>query len=61
MDQERLILADNTLRRAVQVDPQNYEAHFLLARLYHKTNRPDLAKQELTVAERLRAARGPVQ
>ena len=32
-----------------------YEAHFQLARVYHKTNRPELAKKEMEIASKLRA------
>jgi len=54
--QGRFFVAENALQRALQMDPQSYEAHFLLARIYHKTNRSELAKKEIAVAEKLRAA-----
>jgi Tfp pilus assembly protein PilF len=52
--QERYFVAENTLKRAIDMDPRNYEAHFQLARIYHKTNRPELAKQQMAVADELR-------
>jgi Tfp pilus assembly protein PilF len=39
---------------ARELAPQSYEAHFLLARIYHKTNRPELAKKEMEIANKLR-------
>lgn len=47
--------AEEALKRALELAPQSYEAHFLLARLYHKTSRPELAKREMEIANKLRA------
>jgi tetratricopeptide (TPR) repeat protein len=47
--------AEEALKRALELAPQNYEAHFQLARIYHKTNRPELAKREMEIANKLRA------
>jgi Tfp pilus assembly protein PilF len=58
-------VAENALKRALDMDPQNYEAQFLLARVYHKTDRPDLARATMAEAERLRNAaesrKAPIQ
>jgi superkiller protein 3 len=59
--QERHFVAENTLKRVIDMDPRNYEAHFQLARIYHKTNRPDLAKKEMSIANELRASSGGQQ
>lgn len=53
--QEKFGEAEHALRRALELAPQNYEAHFLLARIFHKTNRPERAKEELAIANKLRA------
>lgn len=55
-EQGQLAIAENSLRHALAIDPQNYEANFLLAKLYFRTNREDLAKQRMAVAEGLRKA-----
>jgi len=47
--------AEEALKRALELAPQSYEAHFQLARIYHKTNRPELAKREMEIANKLRA------
>src|SRR5712692_1933413 len=47
--------AEQALKRALELAPQNYEAHFSLARIYYKTNRPELAKKEMAVANKLRS------
>jgi tetratricopeptide (TPR) repeat protein len=52
--QGKYIDAEQALKRALELAPQNYEAHFSLARIYHKSNRPDLAKKEMTIANKLR-------
>ena len=46
--------AEEALKRALELAPQSYEAHFQLARIYHKTNRPELAKREMEIANKLR-------
>ena len=52
--QSKFPAAENALQRALEMDPQNYEAHFLLARVYYKTNRMQEAKSHMATAERLR-------
>ena len=54
--QERYFVAENTLKRVIDMEPRNYEAHFQLARIYHKTNRAEMAQKEMAVANELRAA-----
>jgi Tfp pilus assembly protein PilF len=46
------------LRRAIQYDPNNRTAHYLLAQLLQRTGRPDEAKREFEIAERLAGPRG---
>ncbi len=52
--QENVTVAEDALDMAIQIDPQSYEANFLLARLYQKTKRPDLAKKQMEIANKLR-------
>lgn len=52
--QEKYLEAEQALKRALELAPQSYEAHFLLARIYHKTSRPELAKKEIEIANKLR-------
>jgi predicted Zn-dependent protease len=53
-EQNNFAMAESSLKHALTLEPQDYQANFLLARLYFKTNRPDLAKQQMAIAERLR-------
>jgi hypothetical protein len=46
-EQGRLAIAENSPMHALAIEPQNYEANFLLAKLYFKTNLPNLAKQRM--------------
>lgn len=48
--------AENMLRHSVRLDPNNATAHHLLAQTLQQANRPDEAKQEFAIAERLRNA-----
>jgi Tfp pilus assembly protein PilF len=59
--QERYFVAENTLKRVIDMDPRMYEAHFQLARIYHKTGRPELARKEMSVANELKASGGGPQ
>ncbi len=54
--QDRHFVAENTLKRVIDMDPRNYEAHFQLARIYHKTNRAELARKEMAIANELRTS-----
>jgi Flp pilus assembly protein TadD len=48
--------AEGMLRQAVQYDPNNKAAHYLLGQLLQQTGRPDEARKELETAERLPGA-----
>ena len=50
--------AENMLRRALQMDPNNYSGHHLLAQVLQQSNRPEEARKEFEIAERLRAGAG---
>jgi tetratricopeptide (TPR) repeat protein len=50
--------AEGMLRRAIEYDPNNRTAHYLLAQLLQKAGRVDEAKQEFAVAERLQGQPG---
>ena len=45
--------AEGMLRRAIDYDPNNRTAHYLLAQLLQQTGRADEAKREFAIAERL--------
>jgi Tfp pilus assembly protein PilF len=47
--------AESILRRAVQMDPNNFSGHHLLAQVLQQANRPAEAKAEFDLAERLRS------
>jgi tetratricopeptide (TPR) repeat protein len=46
--------AENMLRHAVRMDPNNFSAHHLLAQVLQRSSRMDEAKREFEIAERLR-------
>ena len=46
------------LRRAIEYDPNNRTAHYLLAQLLQKAGRAEEAKQEFAIAERLQGQPG---
>ena len=48
--------AEGMLRRATQMDPNNFSAHHLLAQVLQRANRAEEAKREFETAEKLRAA-----
>lgn len=48
--------AESMLRRAVTMDPNNFSAHHLLAQVLQRSNKPDDAKREFELADRLRRA-----
>ncbi|MER3428932.1 MAG: hypothetical protein C4334_12755 [Pyrinomonas sp.] len=50
--------AENVLRRALRMDPNNYSGHHLLAQVLQQANRHEEAKREFELAERLRLAGG---
>ena len=41
------------MRRAIQYDPNNKSAHYLLAQLLQQAGRVEEAKKEFAIAERL--------
>jgi Flp pilus assembly protein TadD len=45
-------------RRAVELDPNNRTAHYLLAQLLQQLGRADEAKREFEIAEKLQGVRG---
>jgi tetratricopeptide (TPR) repeat protein len=53
-DQGKFAIAESSLKRALAIEPQNYQANYLLGRLYSKTNRPELARQQMALTEKLR-------
>src|SRR5712691_241277 len=53
-EQGKFAIAESSLKRALAIEPQNYQANYLLSRLYFKTNRPELAKQQMAITEKLR-------
>jgi tetratricopeptide (TPR) repeat protein len=46
--------AESMLRRAIEYDPNNRAAHYLLAQLLQQVGREDEAKREFEIAERLK-------
>jgi Tfp pilus assembly protein PilF len=45
--------AEGMLRRAIQYDPNNRTAHYLLAQLLQQMGRTEEAKREFAIAEKL--------
>ena len=45
--------AEGMLRRALQYDPNNKSAHYLLGQLLQQTGRTEEARRELEIAEKL--------
>lgn len=50
--------AEGMLRRAIDYDPNNRTAHYVLAQLLQQTGRADDAKREFAIAERLQSQPG---
>jgi len=48
--------AEGILRRAAQMDPNNASAHYLLAQVFQQTNRPEEARREFALAEKLQSS-----
>jgi tetratricopeptide (TPR) repeat protein len=46
--------AEAMLKRAIQFDPNNKSAHYLLGQVYQQTARPEDARREFEIAERLK-------
>jgi tetratricopeptide (TPR) repeat protein len=51
-------MAENMLRRAIEYDPNNRTAHYVLAQLLQQTGRLEEAKKEFAIAERLQGQPG---
>lgn len=52
----QLAPAEAILRRALQMDANNFSGHHLLAQVLQQANRPEEAKKEFELAERLRTS-----
>jgi Flp pilus assembly protein TadD len=50
--------AEGMLRRAIQYDPNNKAAHYLLGQLLQQTGREGEARREFEIAERLQGEPG---
>lgn len=48
--------AEGMLKRALQMDPNNKSAHYMLGQLYQQTARADEAKREFVIAEKLQGS-----
>jgi tetratricopeptide (TPR) repeat protein len=48
--------AESMLRRALKMDPNNFSGHHLLAQVLQQAGRPDDAKKEFELADRLRTS-----
>ena len=48
--------AESMLRRALQMDPNNFSGHHLLAQILQQANRAEDAKREFEIAEKLRTS-----
>ena len=51
-----LASAEGMLRRALKMDPNNYSGHHLLAQVLREANRPEEAKKEFELADKLRTS-----
>ncbi|MGH9312383.1 MAG: tetratricopeptide repeat protein [Vicinamibacterales bacterium] len=58
MKKDEPAMAEGMLRRAIQYDPNNRTAHYVLAQLLQQTGRLDEAKKEFAIAERLQGEPG---
>jgi tetratricopeptide (TPR) repeat protein len=55
------VSAEGMLKRAIQFDPNNKSAHYLLAQVYQQSGRPADAKREFAVADRLQGGADPTE
>ena len=58
MKQGQTATAEGMLRRAIQYDPNNRSAHYLLAQLLQQMGRNEEAKTEFAIAEKLQGQPG---
>jgi tetratricopeptide (TPR) repeat protein len=56
LKKRKLSEAEGMLRRAIQFDPNNKSAHYILAQVLQQTNRPEEAKREFAIAEKLQGS-----
>jgi tetratricopeptide (TPR) repeat protein len=56
LKKDELPIAEGMLRRATQMDPNNFSAHHLLAQVLQRANRAEEAKREFETAEKLRTS-----
>jgi Tfp pilus assembly protein PilF len=56
LKKKQLASAEGMLKRAIQFDPNNKSAHYMLAQVYQQSNRPDDARREFAIAERLQGS-----
>jgi len=55
MKKQQLAAAEGMLQRAVQYDPNNKMAHYLLAQVLQQSGRTQEAKREFEASERLQS------
>ena len=53
LKKRQLSSAEGMLKRAIQFDPNNKSAHYMLGQVYQQSNRPEDAKREFAIAEKL--------
>jgi tetratricopeptide (TPR) repeat protein len=58
MKKDEPATAEGMLRRAIEYDPNNRTAHYVLAQLLQQTGRVEEAKKEFAIAERLQGQQG---
>ncbi len=56
MKKEQPATAEGMLRRAIQYDPNNRSAHYLLGQLLQQLGRAEEARKEFAIAESLKPA-----
>ncbi len=56
LKKRQLSNAEGMLKRAIQFDPNNKSAHYLLGQVYQQSNRPEDAKREFAIAEKLQGS-----
>ncbi len=54
LKKKNLPTAEAMLKRAIQFDPNNKSAHYMLGQVYQQTARPDDARREFEIAEKLK-------
>lgn len=56
LKKRQLASAEGMLKRALQFDPNNKSAHYLLGQVYQQSNRPEEARREFAIAEKLQGS-----